>query len=55
MEIRITKKDGNICEWPNDSFTDYEYRKEVFVVIREMQWVGIYNMDCIDCIEVFEV
>lgn len=49
--LRIVFKNGEITEYPADTFTDYTYDRRCFIVIREKQWVGIYNMDCIACVE----
>lgn len=43
--IKITFKNGNICTWGKDEYTDYKYDGKCFIVIRDEQWVGIYNMD----------
>lgn len=43
--IKITFKNGNICTWGKDEYTDYKYDGKCFIVIRNEQWVGIYNMD----------
>lgn len=53
--LTIEFKDGNFKSYSEDDFTDYEYRKEVFVVMKNVQWIGIYSMDCIRAIEYKEV
>lgn len=43
--IRITFKNGNVCTWNKDEYTDYKYDGKCFIVIYNEKWVGIYNMD----------
>lgn len=51
--IEINFKNGRYENWDDDSYTDYEYlNKNVFVVIKGCQWVGIYNIDTISSIVV---
>ena len=49
--LEITFKNGNTITYDAASYTDYSYQGAVFVVIKKMQWIGIYNMDMIACIE----
>ena len=49
--LEITFKNGNVVTYDADSYTDYSYQGAVFVVIKKMQWIGIYNMDMIAFIE----
>lgn len=46
--LQISLKRGEIINYQRDSFTDYMVKGELFVVIRDTQWIGIYNMDCIE-------
>lgn len=43
--IKITLKNGNVCSWTKEEYTDYRYDGKCFIVINNEQWVGIYNMD----------
>ncbi len=45
--LKIYLNDGNIDVWKENQFDDYYYDKKVFVVIRNGQWVGVYNMDIV--------
>ncbi len=47
--IKITFKNGhhNIVTWNKDTYTDYKYDGKCFIIIKNEQWVGIYNMDSI--------
>lgn len=45
--IKITFKNGNICTWGKDEYTDYKYDGKCLVIIFNGQWVGIYNIDSI--------
>lgn len=45
--IRITFRNGNIAEWKKKEYTDYKYDGKAFIIVRNGEWVGIYNMDSI--------
>lgn len=45
--LRIVLKDGSIREYKEKGFTDYEWKKEAFIVLNGNQWIGIYNWDCV--------
>lgn len=45
-------KNGDLKIYKEDEYTDYRYIGEVFAVIRKDQWIGIYSMDVVRCIEV---
>lgn len=45
--LRIVLKDGNVREYKGESFTDYEWKKEAFVVIKGDQWIAIFNWDSV--------
>lgn len=45
--LTIIMKDGNIREYKQDEFTDYEWRKEIFIVIKGGQWIGMFNWDSV--------
>lgn len=45
--IKITLKNGNICKWKKKEYTDYKYDGKCFIVIKDDQYVGLYNMDSI--------
>ena len=46
--LQISLKRGETITYSGSSFTDYMVRGNLFVVINECQWIGIYNMDCIE-------
>jgi len=48
----IVFKNGDVKIYGPDEYTDYRYFKEVFVVLKRNQWIGIYSMDEIRSIEV---
>ena len=48
--IQITFKNGTICRWKKEEYSDYKYDGKCFIVIKEEEWVGIYNMDSIICV-----
>lgn len=33
-------------------YTDYNYDKKFFIVIRDKQWIGLYNLDEIRYVEI---
>lgn len=43
--IKITLKNGDICKWKKKRWTDYKYDGKCFIIIKDEQWVGIYNLD----------
>ncbi len=43
--IKITFKNGDTAEWYIGQYTDYKYDGKCFIVIKDKQWVGIYNID----------
>ena len=50
--IEITFKNGEVTQYKRSEYTDYSYDGKCFIVINNMQWVGIYNLDCIESVEV---
>lgn len=50
--INIYFKDGKMYELQSKFWDDYQYLDRLFVVKRRGVWIGIYNMDAIDCITV---
>lgn len=49
--LRIVYKNGEVISYPEDSYTDYSYDSKCFIVLKDKQWIGMYNMDCISNIE----
>lgn len=52
--IRIYFKNGNIDKFKRKEYTDYKYDGRCFIVIKNKQYVGIYNIDDITAITVSE-
>lgn len=50
--IRVYFKDGHVDEIPTRIWDDYQYIDRLFVVKRRGVWIGIYNIDAVDCITV---
>ena len=48
--INIYFKDGKMYELQSKFWDDYQYLDRLFVVKRRGVWIGIYNMDAVDCI-----
>lgn len=57
MEDRldIVFKDGSSKTYKADQFTDYDYMKDVFVVLLNNTWIGIYSMDCVKYVEYYQL
>ncbi len=45
--IRITFKNGEKAEWAKKEYDDYKYDGKCFIIIKDNQWIGIYNIDSI--------
>lgn len=51
--IEIVFKDSDTVHYYNpDQYTDYRYDRKFFIVIRDKQWIGFYNLDCVEYIKV---
>ena len=50
--IEIVFRNGDMCHYKPDEYTDYRYDGKYFIVIREKQWIGFYNLDCVEYIKV---
>lgn len=42
--IRITLTNGTLIEWSKEEFDDYKYDGKFFIIIRNAEWVGFYNL-----------
>ena len=49
--LKIVFKNGDVMVYQADEYTDYSYDSKCFIVIKGRQWIGIYNMDCVSCVE----
>ena len=50
--IEIVFRNGDMTHYKSDEYTDYKYDGKYFIVIYEKQWIGFYNLDCVEYIEV---
>ena len=50
--ITIKFNNGEICHYKPIEYTDYDYDKKFFIVIRNKQWIGLYNLDEIRYVEI---
>lgn len=50
--ITVKFKNGEICHYKPSEYTDYDYDKKYFIVIRNKQWIGLYNLDDIRYVEI---
>jgi len=53
--ITIVFRNGDICHYKPEEYTDYKYDGKYFIVIYEKQWIGFYNLDCVEYIEVSSI
>lgn len=45
--LRVVLKDGSIREYHKNEFTDYDWRKDIFIVLNNNQWIAMFNWDCV--------
>lgn len=45
--LRIVLKDGSIREYKGKEFTDYEWKENIFIVLRNNQWIAMFNWNCV--------
>ena len=50
--ITIVFQNGDICHYKPNEDTDYNYDRKYFIVIKDKRWIGFYNLDCIEYIEI---
>ena len=43
--IKITMTNSQVVKWLKADYTDYLYDGKYFIVIRNGEWVGFYNLD----------
>ena len=43
--IIITMANSQVVKWQHDEFSDYMYDGKFFIIIRNGEWVGFYNLD----------
>lgn len=48
--LSIYMKGGKTFEFTSKEYTDYEYRGSIFVVYKDEQWVGVFNMSEVACV-----
>ena len=53
--ITIDFKNGEICHYSPSEYTDYKYDGKYFIVVKDKQWIGFYNLDEIRYIEISTV
>lgn len=50
--IEIVFKNGDMAHYKPSDYTDYKYDGKYFIVIYEKQWIGLYNLDSIEYVEI---
>ena len=53
--ITIVFQNGDMCHYRPNEYTDYRYDGKYFIVIRDKQWIGFYNLNCIEYIEISSI
>ncbi len=43
--IKITMTNSQEVKWQRDDYTDYMYDGKYFIIIRNGEWIGFYNLD----------
>lgn len=52
--ITMVFRNGEMCHYKPEEYTDYRYDGKYFIVIRDKQWIGFYNLDVVSYIEISE-
>ena len=50
--LEIVFKNGDMAHYAIEEYTDYKYDGKYLIVIYDKQWIGFYNLDCVEYIEV---
>lgn len=50
--IEIVFQNGDMTSYKPDDYTDYKYDGKYFIVIYEQQWVGLFNLSCVEYITI---
>ena len=45
--LEIVFKNSETCYWGEDEYTDYKYDGKCIIIIKDKDWVALYNMDCV--------
>lgn len=53
--LTIYLKNGDVAHYAPSDYTDYHYDGKCFIVIKNKQWIGIYNLDIFGYMEVSTV
>lgn len=43
--IKITMTNSKVVKWLKGEFDDYMYDKKFFIIIRNGEWIGFYNLE----------
>ena len=43
--ITIIMANEQVIQWKSNAYTDYKYDGKFFIIIRNGEWVGFYNLD----------
>ena len=53
--LEIVFRNGDFVSYKPEEYTDYKYDGRYFIVIYDKQWVGFYNLECVEYIEVIRI
>lgn len=48
--INIVMTNGESFEWNKTEFDDYKYDSKFFIIIRNGEWIGFYNLEYVSSI-----
>lgn len=43
--IKITMRNGKKVEWGQEKYSDYKYDGKFFIIIKNGEWIGFYNLN----------
>ena len=50
--VKIVFKNGRVAVWTKEEYNDYKYDGKCFILIKDGQWIGFYNMDSVTSITI---
>lgn len=50
--VRIVLKNGKVLKWKKKEWDDYKYDGKYFIVVKNGNWIGFYNLDNIISIRI---
>ena len=50
--IKIVFQNGDMYTYASKKYTEYIYDGKYFIVIHKKQWIGLFNLNCVEYIVV---